>query len=47
MLLKKKTVWCMIYKTIELLCCTPETNIIWYINYTSSNNRKRVPKSNI
>lgn len=25
----------VIYTNIELLCCTPETNKIFYVNYTS------------
>ena len=27
--------WSIIYKNIELLCCTPETNTILYIKHTS------------
>ena len=26
---------CVMYKIVESLCCTPETNIILYVNYTS------------
>ena len=27
--------WVM-YRTVESLCCTPETNITLYVNYTRS-----------
>ena len=32
-----------IYRNIESLCCTPETNIILYINYTSIKKKKDKP----
>ena len=31
--------WSTIYKNIESLCCIPKTNIILYINYTSTKNK--------
>ena len=33
-------VWSVFYKNIKLLSCTPETNIILYINYTSIKNKE-------
>ena len=30
---------CVRYRSIESLCCVPETNIVLYVNYTSKPNR--------
>ena len=32
--------WSIIYKNTESLCCTPETNVILQINYTSIKNKQ-------
>ena len=37
-------VWFMIYKNIESLCCICETNVILYVNYTSSRKNKKERK---
>ena len=34
--------WSIIYKNFESLCCTPETNIILQINYTSIKKKKNL-----
>ena len=34
--------WSIIYKNIESLCCTPETNKILQINYTSIKKKRIV-----
>ena len=31
-------------KTLESLCCTPETNIMLYVNYTSISKKERKEK---
>ena len=33
----------VIYTNIESLCCTPETSIVLYVNYTSIKKKKFEP----
>ena len=36
-----------VYAYIETLCCTPETNIMLYINYTSILKKKADPEGKL